>query len=211
MFPWVEENYSLIIVCELKFFSDSQSLFKVRRYSFRHNLAGSGLLSGVEGRKSMTLSCGEAFATKDHSARLLSEIAQQIKKRLKIGHRKKVLKCFILEYVQKTTFYRSVVVGFMDFVNLQQIYSKFVLCFVSFSNLTSSLPFSCISFFHFFSVRNEDNCIHWCMEHIKWNQPFLEAPDWCRTGYSVRFAMCKSRYSCSITFKCSSVYGTYGG
>lgn len=38
----------------------------------------------------MTLSCGDVFITKDHSARLLSEIAQQIKKRLKIGRKKKV-------------------------------------------------------------------------------------------------------------------------
>ncbi|CAG9534498.1 unnamed protein product [Cercopithifilaria johnstoni] len=61
----------------------------VRRYSFRHNLSGTGLVSGEDGRKSMTLSCGDVFITKDHSARLLSEIAQQIKKRLKIGRKKK--------------------------------------------------------------------------------------------------------------------------
>uniref|UniRef100_A0A915Q7V4 ubiquitinyl hydrolase 1 n=1 Tax=Setaria digitata TaxID=48799 RepID=A0A915Q7V4_9BILA len=62
---------------------------QVRRYSFRHNLAGAGHMNGVEGRKSMTLSCGDVFVTKDHSARLLSEIAQQIKKRFKIGRKKK--------------------------------------------------------------------------------------------------------------------------
>ncbi|VDM07443.1 unnamed protein product [Wuchereria bancrofti] len=61
----------------------------VRRYSFRHNLTGIRLVNGEEGRKSMTLSCGDVFVTKDHSARLLSEIAQQIKKRLKIGRKKK--------------------------------------------------------------------------------------------------------------------------
>uniref|UniRef100_A0A0R3RRF4 ubiquitinyl hydrolase 1 n=1 Tax=Elaeophora elaphi TaxID=1147741 RepID=A0A0R3RRF4_9BILA len=61
----------------------------VRRCSFRHNLTGTGLVNGEEGRKSMTLSCGDVFVTKDHSARLLSEIAQQIKKRLKIGRKKK--------------------------------------------------------------------------------------------------------------------------
>ncbi|KAM3720364.1 OTU domain-containing protein 7B [Dirofilaria immitis] len=62
---------------------------QVRRYSFKHNLTGTGLVNSEEGRKSMTLSCGDVFVTKDHSTRLLNEIAQQIKKRLKIGRKKK--------------------------------------------------------------------------------------------------------------------------
>lgn len=65
-------------------------------------------MSGEEGRKSMTLSCGDVFVTKDHSARLLSEIAQQIKKRLKIGRKKKVSKCFISNTLKKPTFYRLI-------------------------------------------------------------------------------------------------------
>lgn len=60
-------------------------VIQVRRCSFRRNLTGTGLAD--EGRKSMTLSCGDS---KDHSARLLSEIAQQIRKRLKIRRKKKV-------------------------------------------------------------------------------------------------------------------------
>ncbi|MCP9258026.1 OTU7A [Dirofilaria immitis] len=62
---------------------------QVRRYSFKHNLTGTGLVNSEEGRKSMTLSCGDVFVTKDHSTRLLNEIAQQIKKRLKIGRKKR--------------------------------------------------------------------------------------------------------------------------
>ncbi|VDK68124.1 unnamed protein product [Litomosoides sigmodontis] len=61
----------------------------VRRYSFRRNLIGTGLVGGEDGRKSVTLSCGDVFIAKNHSTRLLGEIAQQIKKRLKIGRKKK--------------------------------------------------------------------------------------------------------------------------
>ncbi|EFO21481.1 hypothetical protein LOAG_07006 [Loa loa] len=81
----LNEADKLSLICE---YMDIVKI-PVRRYSFRHNLTGTGLVSGEEGRKSMTLSCGDAFVTKDHSARLLSEIAQQIKKRLKIGRKKK--------------------------------------------------------------------------------------------------------------------------
>ncbi|VDK81314.1 unnamed protein product, partial [Onchocerca ochengi] len=79
------EADKLSLICE---YMDIAKI-PIRRYSFRHNLTGIGLASGGEGRKSMTLSCGDVFVTKDHSTRLLSEIAQQIKKRLKIGRKKK--------------------------------------------------------------------------------------------------------------------------
>ncbi|VDO57757.1 unnamed protein product, partial [Onchocerca flexuosa] len=85
------EADKLSLICE---YMDIAKI-PIRRYSFRHNLTGIGLVSGGEGKKSMTLSCGDVFVTKDHSTRLLSEIAQQIKKRLKIGRKKKAYFCIM--------------------------------------------------------------------------------------------------------------------
>uniref|UniRef100_A0A0N5CNZ2 Regulator of G-protein signaling loco n=1 Tax=Thelazia callipaeda TaxID=103827 RepID=A0A0N5CNZ2_THECL len=81
----LSEADKLALICE---YMDIMKV-QVRRCSFRHNLNGSKMLCGEEGRKSMTLSCGDVFVSKDHSSRLLIEIMQQIKKRLKLGRKKK--------------------------------------------------------------------------------------------------------------------------